>query len=76
MSSVDKTLKLGTLLQQFFTHYLQEQRDVSQCTVIAYRDTFRLLLETVTRIYVKLFQILPMILQKDDRPIAPNHELG
>lgn len=44
MNSVDKTLTLGTLLQQFFTHYLQEQRDVSQCTVIAYRDTFRLLL--------------------------------
>lgn len=44
MKSANKTQTLGTLLQQFFTHYLQEQRDVSQCTVAAYRDTFRLLL--------------------------------
>jgi integrase/recombinase XerD len=44
MKSNKKTQSLGTLLQQFFTHYLQEQRDVSQCTVASYRDTFRLLL--------------------------------
>jgi site-specific recombinase XerD len=44
MKSANKTQTLGTLLQQFFTHYLQEQRDVSQCTVASYRDTFRLLL--------------------------------
>lgn len=44
MKSVNKTPTLGTLLQQFFTHYLQEQRDVSPCTVASYRDTFRLLL--------------------------------
>ncbi len=44
MKSANKTQTLGTLLQQFFTHFLQEQRDVSQCTVASYRDTFRLLL--------------------------------
>jgi len=43
MKSIDITQPLGTLLQQFFTHYLQEQRNVSCCTVAAYRDTFRLL---------------------------------
>ena len=37
-------LTLGAYLQQFFTHYLQEQRNVSDCTSTAYRDTFRLLL--------------------------------
>jgi len=35
---------LGTLLQQFFTHYLQDQRNVSGCTIEGYRDTFRLFL--------------------------------
>jgi len=49
MKSVDNTQTLGTLLQQFFTHYLQEQRNVSQCTVAAYRDTFRLLLKFAER---------------------------
>lgn len=44
MKSTKNAQTLGTLLQQFFTHYLQEQRDVSQCTVASYRDTFRLLL--------------------------------
>lgn len=44
MKSVKKTQTLGTLLQQFFAHYLQEQRNVSPCTVASYRDTFRLLL--------------------------------
>jgi len=44
MKSDKKAQSLGVLLQQFFTHYLQEQRDVSQCTVASYRDTFRLLL--------------------------------
>ena len=43
MKSINNTQTLGTLLQQFFTHYLQDQRNVSQCTVAAYRDTFRLL---------------------------------
>lgn len=42
MSKVVNTL--GTMLQQFFTHYLQDQRDVSGCTIVGYRDTFRLLL--------------------------------
>ena len=44
MNTINHTPTLGTLLQQFFTHYLQEQRDVSPCTVASYRDTFRLLL--------------------------------
>jgi len=44
MKSVDNIQSVGTLLQQFFTQHLQEQRNVSQCTVAAYRDTFRLLL--------------------------------
>ncbi|MDB4224545.1 site-specific integrase, partial [Granulosicoccus sp.] len=44
---------LGIYLQQFFTHYLQEQRNVSSCTTIAYRDTFRLLLSFMHKILKK-----------------------
>lgn len=44
MSSVHRCETLGVLLQNFFTQYLQAQRQVSQCTISAYRDTFRLLL--------------------------------
>ena len=49
MTSAIQKQTLGVLLQQFFTHYLQEQRDVSQCTVASYRDTFRLLLAFAER---------------------------
>lgn len=34
----------ASLLQTFFTDYLQKQRDVSAHTIAAYRDTFRLLI--------------------------------
>ncbi len=44
MSTTDRCETLGRLLQNFFTQYLQTQRQVSQCTIAAYRDTFRLLL--------------------------------
>jgi len=44
MSDVNRCETLGVLLQNFFTQYLQAQRQVSQCTIAAYRDTFRLLL--------------------------------
>lgn len=33
------------LLQRFFVEHLRQQRAVSNCTVAAYRDTFRLLLQ-------------------------------
>ncbi|CAN5481475.1 site-specific integrase [soil metagenome] len=39
-----KTPDLGSLLQRFFTEHITAQRDLSPCTVRAYRDTFRLLL--------------------------------
>ncbi|MBZ5617048.1 MAG: site-specific integrase [Acidobacteriia bacterium] len=38
------TIKLGSLLQQFFTERLMQQRHASPCTIAAYRDCFRLLL--------------------------------
>ena len=38
---------LGTLLRRFFVEYLMSQRRVSPCTIAAYRDTFRLLLELI-----------------------------
>lgn len=34
-----------SLLQQFFVDHLQQHRAVSKCTVAAYRDTFKLLLQ-------------------------------
>jgi len=37
-------IKLGSLLQQFFTERLMQQSNASPCTVAAYRDCFRLLL--------------------------------
>jgi len=49
MKTAIQKQSLGALLQQFFTQYLQEQRDVSQCTVASYRDTFRLLLAFAER---------------------------
>lgn len=44
MSSTHSSQTLGLMLQNFFTQYLQAQRQVSQCTIASYRDTFRLLL--------------------------------
>jgi site-specific recombinase XerD len=38
-----KTVRLSDLLPPFFTEYLQQNRNVSQHTIAAYRDTFRLL---------------------------------
>jgi site-specific recombinase XerD len=39
-----KTPELAPWLQRFFKEYLSAQRNVSQATIAAYRDTFRLLL--------------------------------
>ena len=44
-----RTTDLATLLPRFFTEHLVEQRNVSPCTVAAYRDTFRLLLRFIQR---------------------------
>ena len=44
-----KNTDLATLLPRFFTEHLVEQRNVSPCTVAAYRDTFRLLLRFIQR---------------------------
>ena len=43
MSKVTEVPNLGTLLQQFFTEYLMQQRAASPCTIASYRDTFCLL---------------------------------
>jgi site-specific recombinase XerD len=40
---------LASLLPRFFTEHLVQQRNVSPCTVAAYRDTFRLLLRFLQR---------------------------
>jgi integrase/recombinase XerD len=40
---------LATLLPRFFSEYLVGQRNVSPCTVAAYRDTFRLFLRFLQR---------------------------
>jgi integrase/recombinase XerD len=40
---------LPGLIQAFFCQRLQEQRQLSPCTVASYRDTFRLLLQFVQR---------------------------
>lgn len=39
-----KTPELGPRLHRFFQEYLRTQRNVSPATIVAYRDTFRLLL--------------------------------
>jgi integrase/recombinase XerD len=38
------SIKIGSLLQQFFTERLMQQCHASPCTIAAYRDCFRLLL--------------------------------
>ena len=40
-----KTPELAPWLQRYFTEYLSAQRNVSHATIMAYRDTFRLLLK-------------------------------
>jgi site-specific recombinase XerD len=40
-----KTPELAPWLQRYFTEYLSTQRNVSHATIMAYRDTFRLLLK-------------------------------
>lgn len=39
-----KTADLAELLPRFFSEYLIHQRNVSACTIAAYRDSFRLFL--------------------------------
>jgi hypothetical protein len=40
---------LGPVLQRYFCDYLINQRRLSDCTVAAYRDTFKLLLALSVR---------------------------
>ena len=42
--SVAANVSLGPVLQRYFCDYLVSQRDLSQNTIVSYRDTFRLLL--------------------------------
>jgi len=46
-----KALHLQELLIRFFNEHLRQQRQVSPHTVLAYRDTFRLLLHFLKRTY-------------------------
>ena len=46
-----KTIRLYDLLIRFFSEHLRQQRNVSQHTILAYRDTFRLLLRFLKRTY-------------------------
>ena len=46
-----KALHLQELLIRFFNEHLRQQRQVSLHTVLAYRDTFRLLLRFLKRTY-------------------------
>jgi len=46
-----KALHLQELLIRFFNEHLRQQRQVSPHTVLAYRDTFRLLLRFLKRTY-------------------------
>lgn len=44
-----KAPDLASLLPRFFAEYLVQQRNLSPCTISAYRDTFRLLLRYLQR---------------------------
>jgi site-specific recombinase XerD len=55
-----KTPDLATLLPRFFTEHLVDQRNVSPCTVAAYRDTFRLLLRFIQRTRRAKPSVLPL----------------
>lgn len=46
-----KTPLLRTWIQRFFREYLQQQRNLSPCTIAAYGDTFRLLLRFLQQHY-------------------------
>lgn len=46
-----KSLRLQELLIDFFNEHLRQQRQVSRHTILAYRDTFRLLLGFLKRTY-------------------------
>ena len=46
-----KTSRLYDLLMRFFSEHLGQQRNVSRHTILAYRDTFRLLLRFLKRTY-------------------------
>jgi site-specific recombinase XerD len=49
--SLAPKIPLGPILQRYFCEYLVSQRDLSQNTIVSYRDTFRLLLEFLKRRY-------------------------
>src|SRR6266536_460235 len=46
-----KIINLQELLVRFFSDHLRQQRQVSRHTILAYRDTFRLLLRFLKRTY-------------------------
>ena len=46
-----KAINLHELLIRFFSEHLRQQRHVSRHTLLAYRDTFRLLLRFLKRTY-------------------------
>ena len=41
----------ATLVQEFFTDYMVQQRALSPCTVASYRDTFVLLLRFAEKLW-------------------------
>jgi site-specific recombinase XerD len=54
-----KIPRLADLLTRYFSEHLRQQRNVSQHTIAAYRDTFRLLL----RFFKQTYRIPPAILE-------------
>jgi site-specific recombinase XerD len=54
-----KTISLHDLLIRFFSEHLAQQRQVSRHTILAYRDTFRLLL----RFFKATYRLTPVTLE-------------
>jgi integrase/recombinase XerD len=54
-----KAIRLSDLLVRFFSEHLRQQRQLSQHTILAYRDTFRLLL----RFFKRTYHITPATLE-------------
>ena len=54
-----KTIRLHDLLIRFFNEHLAQQRQVSRHTILAYRDTFRLLL----RFFKATYRLTPVTLE-------------
>ena len=54
------TPELAPWLQRYFTEYLSAQRNVSHATIMAYRDTFRLLLNHLRKTHRRDSHTLPL----------------